>query len=80
MGNPSSLNPLIHNPDSDSSPNTSESVDLTNLDSTDYGCEIRLLSIVIIGNSIWNKAYCNNMCLLKLYMVPILILCSLSIV
>ena len=33
----------IHNPDSDSSHKTSESVDLTNLDSTDYGCEIRLL-------------------------------------
>ena len=31
----------IHNPDS--SHNTSESVDLTNLDSTDYGCEIRLM-------------------------------------
>ena len=30
-------------PDSDSSHNTSESVDLTNLDSTDYGCEIRLV-------------------------------------
>ena len=33
----------IHNPDSDSSHKTSESVDLTNLDSTDYGCEIRLI-------------------------------------
>ena len=34
----------IHNPDSDSSHKTSESVDLTNLDSTDYGCEIRLVN------------------------------------
>ena len=31
----------IHNPDSDSSDITSESVDLKNLDSMDYSCEIR---------------------------------------
>ena len=31
------------NPDSDSSRNTSKSVDLTNLDSMDYGCKIHLL-------------------------------------
>ena len=48
MGNPSNLNPRevdqrIHNPDSDSSHNTSESVDLMNLDSMDYGREKRLL-------------------------------------
>ena len=40
----------IHNLDSDSSHNTSESVDLTNLDSTDYGCEIRLLVTVQAKN------------------------------
>ena len=44
------LNPLIylkriHNPDS--SHITSESVDLKNLDSTDYGCEICLLVLLL---------------------------------
>ena len=43
MDLPRELDQWIHNPDSDSSHNTSESVDLTNLDSTDYGCEICLL-------------------------------------
>ena len=46
MGNESeSVDLRIHNPDSDSSHITSESVDLKNLDSTDYGCEICLLCI-----------------------------------
>ena len=39
---PREVDQRIHNPDSDSSHKTSESVDLTNLDLTDYGCEIRL--------------------------------------
>ena len=39
---PREVDQRIHNPDSDSSHNTSESVDLRNLDSTDYGCEVRL--------------------------------------
>ena len=58
MGNPRTLNPLIylsvdqriHNPDSDSSHITSESVDLTNLDSTDYGWEIRLMAMLDTGH------------------------------
>ena len=33
----------IHNPDSHSSHNTSKSINLRNLDSMDYGCEIHLL-------------------------------------
>ena len=40
---PREVDQRIHNPDSDSSHNTSESVDLMNLDLTDYGCEIRLV-------------------------------------
>ena len=40
---PLEVDQQIHNPVSDSSYITSESVDLKNLDSTDYGCEIRLL-------------------------------------
>ena len=36
----------IHNPDSDSSHITSASVDLKNLDSTDYGCEIHIYSVI----------------------------------
>ena len=43
---PREVDQLIHNPDSDSSHNTSEFVDLMNLDSTDYGCEIRLVLLV----------------------------------
>ena len=43
---PLEVDQRIHNPDSDSSHKTSESVDLTNLDSTDYGCEIRLITDV----------------------------------
>ena len=34
----------IHNPDSDSSHIISECVNVRNLDSTDYGCEIRLIT------------------------------------
>ena len=39
---PQKVDRWIHNPDSDSSHITSEFVNLRNLDSTDYGCEIRL--------------------------------------
>ena len=47
MDLPREVDQRIHNPDSDSSHKTSESVDLTNLDSTDYGCEIHLLDSYI---------------------------------
>ena len=46
------LNQQIHNPDSDSSHITSESVNLTNIDLGDYGCEIRLV-IKSFGSSFW---------------------------
>ena len=46
---PREVDQRIHNPDSDSSHITGESVDLTNLDSTDYGCEIRLLTVANSG-------------------------------
>ena len=42
---PLEVDQRIYNPDSNSSHNTSESVDLTNLDLTDYGCEICLLIV-----------------------------------
>ena len=44
---PLEVDQRIHNLDSDSSHNTSEFVDLMNLDSTEYGCEINLLIILI---------------------------------